>query len=88
MMPLGIIQSLRTQIALEDLLRFVTTIDVSLRTSLTTHATDQIAFEHLKKELMSPTILQYPDISKEFCIITDASKKACGAVLTQDYNGI
>jgi len=29
---------------------------------------------------------QYPDFSKELCIITYASKKACGAVLTQNYN--
>ncbi|KAH8394117.1 hypothetical protein KR215_009763, partial [Drosophila sulfurigaster] len=45
------------------------------------------AFEYLKKELMKPTILQYQDFSKEFCITTDASKHACGAVLTQDRNG-
>jgi len=48
----------------------------------------QHAFEHLKKQLMNPTLLKYPDFSKEFCIITDASKEACGAVLTQNYNGI
>jgi len=35
---------------------------------------------------MKPTLLQYPDFNKEFCITTDASKQACGAVLTQDYN--
>ena len=45
------------------------------------------AFKHLKKALMSPTLLQYPDFSKEFCITTDASKKACGAVLTQEHDG-
>jgi len=32
--------------------------------------------------------LQYPDFSKEFCIITDASEYACGAVLTQNKNGL
>jgi len=31
-------------------------------------------------------LLQYPDLSKEFYIITDASKQACGAVLTQNKN--
>ena len=47
----------------------------------------QEAFEYLKKALMSPTILQYPNFEKEFCITTDASKKACGAVLCQEYDG-
>jgi len=37
---------------------------------------------------MEPILLQYPDFSKEFCIITDASKQACGAVLTQNHNGL
>jgi len=47
----------------------------------------QNAFEYLKIQLMKPTLLQYPDFNKEFCITTDASKQACGgAVLTQDYN--
>lgn len=48
----------------------------------------QRAFEHLKEKLMHPTLLQYPDFRKEFCIITDASKQACGAVLTQNRDGI
>jgi len=34
---------------------------------------------------MKPTLLQYPDFNKEFCITTDERKQACGAVLTQDY---
>ena len=46
----------------------------------------QTAFEYLKKELMSPQILQYPDFEKPFCITTDAGKQACGAVLSQDYD--
>lgn len=47
----------------------------------------QNAFIHLKSQLINPTLLQYPDFSKEFCIVADASKQACGAVLTQNYNG-
>jgi len=46
------------------------------------------AFQYLKTKLMEPTLLQYPDFTKEFCIITDASKQACGAVLTQNHNGL
>ena len=48
----------------------------------------QTSFEYLKNMLMSPQILQYPDFNKEFCITTDASKKACGAVLCQEHDGI
>jgi len=36
--------------------------------------------------LIKPTLLQYAYINKEFWRTTDASKQACGAVLTQDYN--
>lgn len=43
------------------------------------------AFQYLKKSLISPQILQYPDFSKEFYITTDASGFACGAVLSQKY---
>jgi len=43
---------------------------------------------NLKSALIEPTLLQYPDFSKEFYIITVASKKACGAVLTQNKNGL
>lgn len=45
------------------------------------------AFKYLKKQLMQPTLLQYPDFGKQFCITTDASKHACGAVLSQEYDG-
>jgi hypothetical protein len=48
----------------------------------------QNAFTYLKQSLIQPTLLQYPDFSKEFCIITDASKQACGGVLTQTYDEI
>ena len=37
---------------------------------------------------MQSTLLQYPDFRKELCIITDASKQACGAVLTENFDGI
>jgi len=42
----------------------------------------QNAFEYLKEKLMHPILLQYLDFRKEFCIITVASKQACGADLT------
>jgi len=48
----------------------------------------QHAFEHLKSALVNPNLLQYPNFSKEFCVITDARKQACGAVLTQFKNGL
>ena len=48
----------------------------------------QSSFEILKKNLLSPQILQFPDYSKEFIITTDASKVACGAVLAQLHDGI
>lgn len=46
------------------------------------------AFQYLKNQLLSPKILQYPDFSKKFCITTDASKHTCGAVLSQEYQGV
>lgn len=48
----------------------------------------QASFEKLKQSLLTPKILQYPDLSKEFTLTTDASDFACGAVLSQNYNGI
>lgn len=48
---------------------------------------EQNAFEKLKSELSKPRILQYPDFTREFIITTDASKYACGAVLSQSVNG-
>lgn len=48
----------------------------------------QIAFESLKKALISPTLLAYPDFSKPFILTTDASKFACGAVLSQEVDGV
>ena len=46
------------------------------------------AFQYLKNSLINPPILRYPDFDKEFCITTDASGTACGAVLTQKYGGL
>lgn len=46
------------------------------------------AFQYLKQSLIKPPILKYPDFNKPFCITTDASKIACGAVLTQEYDGV
>lgn len=47
----------------------------------------QESFENLKKKLLSPQILQFPDFSKDFTLTTDASSFACGAVLSQNHNG-
>lgn len=47
----------------------------------------QKTFEKLKSYLLSPQILKYPDFTKDFTITTDASNVACGAVLSQNYDG-
>lgn len=46
------------------------------------------SFNYFKNSLINPKVLKYPDYDKQFCITTDASKIACGAILTQEYNGI
>ena len=43
------------------------------------------SFLLLKRHLLSPRILQYPDFSKDFILTTDASDVACGAILSQMY---
>lgn len=48
----------------------------------------RISFQNLKKALISPQILQYPDFSKPFVLTCDASGIACGAVLAQQINGV
>lgn len=48
----------------------------------------QTNFEALKNAILQPQILKYPDFNKDFKVIVDASKYACGGVLTQEYNGI
>lgn len=45
------------------------------------------AFNYLKNTLINKPILQYPDYNKQFILTTDASKKACGAVLGQELDG-
>lgn len=37
----------------------------------------------MRQFLLSPTLLQYPDFSKEFFLSKDASDIGCGAVLSQ-----
>lgn len=46
------------------------------------------AFQKLKTALLSPRILQYPVFDKNFYITTDASKIACGAILSQEKDGM
>jgi hypothetical protein len=49
--------------------------------------TQENAFRSLKDKLMSKPILQYPDFSREFILITDASNEGAGAVLSQGEIG-
>lgn len=46
------------------------------------------SFNYLKNSLIQPQILKYPDFNKSFCITTDASKYACGAILSQEHDNI
>lgn len=41
------------------------------------------SFLLLKRHLLSPRILQYPDFTRDFILTTDASDVACGAILSQ-----
>lgn len=45
------------------------------------------SFNTLKKILLSPQILQFPDFTKPFTVTVDASNFACGAVLSQSFDG-
>lgn len=47
-----------------------------------------VAFEKLKEIITNPPILRYPDFSKRFKLITDASNYSIGAVLTQEGHPI
>ena len=46
------------------------------------------AFVSLKENLLNPQILKFPDFNKTFIFCTDASKIACGAVLSQLHGDI
>jgi hypothetical protein len=41
-------------------------------------------FETLKQKIVEDVVLNHPDVSNKFCIFTDASDFAVGAVLTQE----
>ena len=43
----------------------------------------QKAFEAIQSALCNPPVLAYPDFEKEFIVVTDASEKALGSVLSQ-----
>src|ERR1044071_5160469 len=43
----------------------------------------KVAFKELKKKLISPPVLKYPNFEEEFILMTDASKEGIGAVLAQ-----
>ena len=47
----------------------------------------QGSFENLKNLLTMTPILAYPNLTDEFCLDTDASEYAIGAVLSQKQNG-
>ena len=47
--------------------------------------TEEELFEALKRAIEDTKILRHPDFSKEFYVQTDASNKAIGAVLLQDF---
>lgn len=47
----------------------------------------QKSFEEIKRKIINPPILQYPDHNKEFIITVDASQIGCGAVLSQIFDG-
>ena len=45
------------------------------------------AFLHLKEAIVQAPILHYPNPTKKYIVYTDASDDACGAQLSQEYNG-
>ena len=47
----------------------------------------QLAFDNLKKALLSDMILSYPDMNLPFSIACDASSTGIGAVLFQNVDG-
>jgi hypothetical protein len=47
----------------------------------------QVAFEALKRALCETPVLQIPDFTKEFVLVTDGSEIAVSAVLHQKVDG-
>ena len=47
----------------------------------------QAAFVHLKDAIVRAPILHYPNPNKTYIVYNDASDDACGAQLSQEYNG-
>ena len=45
------------------------------------------AFVHLKEAITQAPILCYPDPDKKYIVYADASNDACGAQLSQEYDG-
>lgn len=45
------------------------------------------AFQAIKKILISPPLLIYPDFTKQFRVTVDASHLGCGAVISQIHDG-
>ena len=48
----------------------------------------ETAFNELKSALANKPILKLPDVEREFTVRTDASNKAVGCVLLQNYEGV
>jgi hypothetical protein len=48
----------------------------------------QLAFKSLKRALCEAPVLQIPDFSRKFILVTDASDHAISAVLHQRVNGV
>ena len=48
----------------------------------------QQAFEDIKAALQSPPVLAYPNPSKPYEVISDASNQGCGAILVQDDRAV
>lgn len=55
--------------------------------SINLNLDEKMCFETMKQILTSNDILTYPDFSKPFCLTTDASDYAIGAVLSQGNPG-
>ena len=50
-------------------------------------AEHQEAFVKLKDAIIHPPILCYPNPNKRYVVYTDTSDNACGAMLTEEYDG-